>query len=222
MTRLLLCILFLTSLAFADDMRPAARTKYQQGLSAYQAKRYPDAIESFKAAYALDARPEILFAWAQAVRLSGDCDSAVPLYRKVLADTTAAKREPIQALIDKCQPAPPPAVAAPALPPERPPFYRDVLGDVLVGAGVVAVGTGVTLLILSGASKDATTYDGFADQVDTAHKRRVFGGIVLGVGVGLTTAGILRWVFRSSPKDAPALTFYRSGGATFFAIAGDL
>jgi len=207
MIRLFLCILFVTSLARADDMRPKARAKYQQGLSAFQAKRYTRAIASFKAAYALDARPEILFAWAQATRLSGDCEAAVPLYRKVLADTPSAKREPIQALIDKCQPPPPPATVPAATPPprpERPPFYKDVPGDVLFGTGVVAAGTGVTLVVLS----------------DTSGTQRTIGYVALSAGVGLATAGVLRWIFRSPPTpDAPAVTLFHGGGATIVGLS---
>src|SRR5205823_4412560 len=47
-------------------------------------KDYGAALAELRAGYALDARREFLFAEAQALRLGGDCKSAVPLYQQFL------------------------------------------------------------------------------------------------------------------------------------------
>ncbi len=234
MTRAAVVALFLLAgAARADDMRPVARDKFQEGLAAYEAKRYPEAIAAFRAAYVTDPRPDILFAWAQSERLSGHCEAAMPLYEKLLEQSQGdAQRSAVRALLDKCaaERAPAPAAAVTAVAPpadERPPFYTDVLGDVLVGSGVIAAGTGVALFVLSGKARDdaaqARTYDDFAAGMSTANSRRLFGSIALAAGVGLTTAGVLRFVLRPAPREEiPKVTFFRSDGATFVALTGDL
>src|SRR5262245_50856168 len=71
--------------AVADRaLAPAAREHVDRGLEAYGDKRYLDAIRELEAAYRIDPRREILFNWAQAERLSGDCEAAIPLYEKFL------------------------------------------------------------------------------------------------------------------------------------------
>ncbi|HKA88366.1 MAG TPA: hypothetical protein VKE22_11915 [Haliangiales bacterium] len=235
MRRLILAVLLLAGAARADDMRPAARDKFNEGLIAYEAKRYPEAIAAFREAYMSDPRPDILFAWAQAERLSGNCEGATPLYRKLLEQSQGdAQRAAVRELLDKCEAeraaAPAAAIAVVAPPPaerETPPFYTDALGDTLVGAGIVAAGTGVTLFVLAGKAHDdamaSRTYDEFSAGLSTANNRRLFGSIALAAGVGLTTAGVLRWVLRPAPREEiPKVTFFRSDGATFVALTGDL
>ena len=58
------------------DMPAAQRALYDAGLGAYARKDYPVAIAAFEQALAIEDRPEIVFALAQAVRLSGDCPRA--------------------------------------------------------------------------------------------------------------------------------------------------
>src|SRR5690349_14134644 len=68
----------------AQAMKPEAEVRFERGLEYYKLKEYEAAIQEFEAAYAIDARPEILFSMAQAERLSGDCESAVLLYHRFL------------------------------------------------------------------------------------------------------------------------------------------
>jgi hypothetical protein len=70
----------------SPPMRRAAKAHLERGLRHYEAKRYDDAIREFRDGYAIDERPEFLFAMAQAERLSGDCASAVDLYRRFLTE----------------------------------------------------------------------------------------------------------------------------------------
>jgi serine/threonine protein kinase len=55
---------------------PAAVPHVRVGTEAYQSGRYADAVDAFEKAYALSARPEIVFNLAQAHRMSGDVAGA--------------------------------------------------------------------------------------------------------------------------------------------------
>src|SRR6266540_6496126 len=71
-------------------IKPEAKARFGRGLDYYKMKEYEAAIAEFEAAYAIDPRNEILFAQAQAERLSGDCASAVVLYRHFLENNPPA------------------------------------------------------------------------------------------------------------------------------------
>jgi tetratricopeptide (TPR) repeat protein len=83
----LAAVLATPAVALADDpiRDPEARAAFERGLDLFKDKQYQRAIDAFQSAYEIDPDPRILFAWAQAERLSGDCASAVVLYEKFLA-----------------------------------------------------------------------------------------------------------------------------------------
>jgi tetratricopeptide (TPR) repeat protein len=91
----------------ADDdrpIKPEAKARYKRGLEYYKMKEYEAAISEFEAAYAIDPRNEIMFAQAQAERLSGDCASAVVLYRRFLeTNPPAVHAEAARTSLDKCE-----------------------------------------------------------------------------------------------------------------------
>jgi tetratricopeptide (TPR) repeat protein len=225
-----------------SSLPPAARAEFDAGLRAYDAKRYEEAIAAFRAAYEAAPRRQLLFAWAQAERLSGDCPSAITLYRKFLHEQPpSSEAEKASLHLARCEqalatrPAPPdeptaaataqdapshasPAPPRPASPPPAPaqridsatadrrsqssPFYADVLADVLVGAGVAALGVGTAMLVAATAAdsdaQDASSYRAFGDAKDTASQRRWIGAAGLVVGASLVTVGIVRWVGHDS------------------------
>jgi tetratricopeptide (TPR) repeat protein len=81
-------ILFVTaSLARAQTPSPKeqADAAAKQAEARFQSADYGGAVESFKAAYALDPDPGYLFDIAQAYRLAGDCTNAADYYRRLLA-----------------------------------------------------------------------------------------------------------------------------------------
>jgi hypothetical protein len=81
-----------------------AQGHLNRGLSLFQGKEYEGAINEFKAGYLLEPRPVFLFAWAQAERLSGDCQSAVVLYRKFLDEgPPEAQATAAQANLARCE-----------------------------------------------------------------------------------------------------------------------
>lgn len=89
-----------------EVMRPDARRHYEAGLTAYAAKDFASARLELDAAYALDPRPEILFAWAQAARLQGDCAAARGLFERFNATgPPEAQVQAAELAMAKCQEA---------------------------------------------------------------------------------------------------------------------
>lgn len=78
---ILAVVLCFCSPAQADDFR----THYELAVALYRAQKYEAAIPEFKAAYALDPRPELLFNVAQSCRKSGHPGEAVEFYERYLA-----------------------------------------------------------------------------------------------------------------------------------------
>ncbi|MEA2699210.1 MAG: hypothetical protein QOI66_3481, partial [Myxococcales bacterium] len=177
------------------------------------AKKYPAAIQELEAGYALDPRREFLFAEAQAQRLAGDCQRAVPLYQRFLAtEPSALQASAAQVGLARCAqqmatatPTPPAGSAGPSptVPPPAPPApappplqarYRDPLGGALLGAGVIGLGVGAGFLIGSlTASNNATTYDDYNRQRATIERRWNIGVVGLTSGALLTGTAIYRY-----------------------------
>lgn len=64
---------------------PETRGHIDAGLAKYDRGDYNAAIIELEAAYRLDPQPRFLFAIAQAKRLAGHCDEALPMYEHYLA-----------------------------------------------------------------------------------------------------------------------------------------
>jgi len=188
----LLCV---ASLTWADaklpPMAPEAKAHLEKGLRAYDVQSYAEAIDEFRAGYQIDARPEFLYALAQAERLSGDCKGAMEAYRSFLRTSPSSRQEAsakknlqrcaheleaAAAAASAAQPPPPPegpaepaaeraAVPPPTEPPPRSPYYRDVLGGVALGLGLGAVAAGGALWGIGEGQianvNAATRYDDF-------------------------------------------------------------
>ena len=211
----------LTVSAPAGAIDPEAKEHLERGLAGYTAKDYAGAIKDLRLAYALDPRPEILFAWAQAERLYGRCSQASKLYDRFLKSKPSAQQAAAARTgIERCegqpdttpadpedveQPAPQPAqeqpeqpAAAAAAPPPPPPTRPrvDAVGISLLGVGVAlgAVGGG---LLGAGESKakelgDVATYDEYADGSGPVRTLRIAGGVLAGIGGALIVGGIVK------------------------------
>ena len=196
-----------------DGLAPEARDRYQAGLTAYEARDFQAAARDFAAAYALDPRREILFAEAQATRLSGDCPAATRLFERFLATAPPAQQvEATRLALARCQAAPPesPPIAARPAPPAagpmvappapRPPrWYHDRLALALAGAGVVAIGAGAALLA-SATARDAEagaarTFDAYRARRASAETRWRWGALGVVTGSALFAAGAGRFVW---------------------------
>jgi hypothetical protein len=217
-------------------MSDEARVHYDRGIELFTAKDYAGAILELGAGYAIEPRREFLFAEAQAFRLEGDCQSAVPLYQEFLTrDPTAAQINATQIALARCAqqlattkppavaatPAPPPPslpVPPPSPPPLRSPppqpppapsaWYRDTLGDVLLGAGVVGLATGAAFMIASASARDAAdqsaTYPDYSQHFATAESRRDFAIGSLVAGAALGGAALFRFVQVRRREHAPS------------------
>lgn len=199
-TFLVLALVLGTTTAHAE-LAPAAKVRLDAGLARYSAGQYESAIVEFEAAFEIDPEPSLLFTWAQAERLAGHCDQAVPRYRRFIAS------KPSQAAIDLanngislCEsqrtggggPPPPPP------PPPRSergglPWYKNPAGGAVIG-GVACLGVSVGFFLASNGNRDradhATTSDVFDDYLDVATTQRRIGVTFLVVGAGLLGGGI--------------------------------
>ncbi|HZO14097.1 MAG TPA: hypothetical protein VFB62_12585 [Polyangiaceae bacterium] len=220
--------LFSSVAAAADTLAPAAQKHLNRGIAEYSARHYEAAIRHFRAAYDIDPKPEVLFAWAQAERLSGDCASAITLYRRFLEQNPAAEEEQQAAVhLARCEralattPTPPPAPApppprraprpkTPSKPTESEPWYADALGGVLFAGGIAAAGVGAGLLIVAqlkeGDADGAATYGQYDEQLTEVDRFRIGGAIALGTGAALLVAAVVRYATRGSEVQARAYT----------------
>ncbi|MEM9487919.1 MAG: hypothetical protein AAGC55_02180 [Myxococcota bacterium] len=102
LTAALVLLVTLLGTAHGDDSKRAE--KYlERAVEFYRYGRYASAAIEFSKAYRLKADPPILFAWAQAERLDGNCKKASKLYRRFIA--TAPPQSDIdaaQSFIEKC------------------------------------------------------------------------------------------------------------------------
>jgi tetratricopeptide (TPR) repeat protein len=201
-------------------MSQSAREHYDRGLALYGDKDYAGAITELEAGYAIDPRREFLFAEAQALRLNGDCKSAVPLYKKFLdsgpddvqtnaahialgrcaeqmASTPALVAAPAAGVVKTPATAVAATMPAPHAPP--PPWYQDVAGGVLLGGGAaaLAIGTAFTFAALSArddANQSSSTYADYAHHWATARERSHVAIGAFAVGTAFTGAAIYRYL----------------------------
>jgi tetratricopeptide (TPR) repeat protein len=208
----------------AEPVAPAtaakARALFEQGIARFGARDFEDAIAAFEASYKLDPRPEVLFSLAQAERQSGDCPTAVALYRKFLAtDPPARHADAARDGIGKCEralasrpldvaapePAAPEQASAPgptpvpAPPPTSSPApraaWRTPVGLALLGGGALGLGGGAALFVAArkaaGEADDAARYDDYVARMDRAESRQRLAFIVGGAGAALVATGAI-------------------------------
>ena len=119
MRRIAIAVLLASRVAAAAPSE--AERLYKDGQTAYDDKRYDDAITAWSKSYELSHLPGLVFNLAQAYRLHGDCDKAVETYQKFLdLDPKSKQRAAAEGFLHELQPChvePPP----PELPPTPPP-----------------------------------------------------------------------------------------------------
>lgn len=163
---------------------PAEPDHLAAGVDAYGARDYERAVAEFQAAYAASASADALFGWAQAERLSGDCPSAVVLYRRLLEGTLApAQQAAAQQNLERCERA---LGTSPAL----------------AGPTAAAPAAATTTPSTSASSGDAPATSAGAPARDgTAWYRDTWGGVLTGTGVGLLAVA---WGFHVSAQGVRA------------------
>ncbi|HEX6838336.1 MAG TPA: tetratricopeptide repeat protein, partial [Polyangia bacterium] len=95
-----------------------ARRHLQRGNTLYQQGRYDEAVAELQAGYALDPRPDFLYAIGQAERKRGDCNAAIRYYQQYV-NTGQSPQRTVAVLmqIDRCKEE---LAAAPATPSKAP------------------------------------------------------------------------------------------------------
>jgi tetratricopeptide (TPR) repeat protein len=206
----------------------AASDLVKRGLAEYKAGKYAASAATLEKAYKLDPKPETLFAWAQAERLLGDCEAAIPLYKKLLeqtADLNAGKLVRENLALCEPEPAPEPAVVEPPAPepePVREPEARPEplppppakiiehrgpggLAISLIAAGALGIGVGGGFFIASNASADAAgrarTVEDYEDLRAKADSQRTISLVAGGAGVALLAVGIVQAIRHAGPHE---------------------
>jgi tetratricopeptide (TPR) repeat protein len=222
------------AIAFADPQSDA-RAHIQKATALHGEAKFAEALEELKRAFALDPKPELLYAMGQVHVQLGDCAQAIVFYERYLdtkpaAGPSAATREAIESCKSAPPPEPPPEPQptppppAPVAQPVASPWYEDVIGDALVGGGVVS---GVLSIVfyrqMSAKLEDAesaTTYEGHqAARADAASKRNV--SLVFGIsGVALVGAGVTRYMLRDTGERPRKVTVAPTTGGGVIAVTG--
>ncbi len=163
----------------------SAKAHFARGKAAEKAGQFAQAADEFEAAYALDPRPEMLFNIGQAFLLAGAKAEALSYFQRYLEAQpdgagAAEARKQVAALGKEVTPAPKPEPAAPAAPAPAPapavavagapvsvtvepieqpasPRLR-IAGLATAGAGLVALGFGVTFALDARSDADQLTH----------------------------------------------------------------
>jgi hypothetical protein len=193
-----------------------------RAITAEAQREFMLASDAFGEAYVATGRPVFVYARAQALRLAGRCDLAVPYYDEFLAKTPtkadtpeadAALQKAIQeakANRNRCTASEPPRTVPPPkvdptppadgpTPPDGPrrQWVRDPAGGVLVALGGVAGIIGATLIGFAatrdGSAGSAGTEGEYVHRKGAARIQHRVGIAVAAVGGAMLVAGITRW-----------------------------
>lgn len=186
---------------------------------AYQAGDFERAATEIQRAYELSPSPDLLFPWAQAERQSGDCNAAIRLYARYLAEepgeTTAdLARDHIETCVGileqerAAERAKVRAETTRSVNEDRA-WIRDPIGGALVGGGVVFTGAGVGMMIgarsmmIDALESDHASYASESGRAVTVDRLGIAG---LSVGAALVVGGVVRYVLvhRSTRREKTA------------------
>jgi tetratricopeptide (TPR) repeat protein len=206
-------LLLASPVASAVPKDGKARAAFDEGIAAYQKQDYAGAADAFGRSYKLEADLETLFAWAQAERQQDHCDKASELYEKLLAAklpdenrrVVSEKLEECKKILAAAAPPPEPTPEDPKPMPEPPvdkgpegkSRFKDPLGGVLLGTGVVGLAVGgYFLMSAKSADSDAKSATNYFEaerlSADAESKGRT-GVIVAIAGGALMAASIVRY-----------------------------
>lgn len=240
--------LFAQTTAHADksedtELKMEAEKHFNLALGHYEAKEFADAARELAQAHAIDPRTSILFAWAQAERLSGNCEKATELYhqlrRKSLPDQD---RLGVLEGLERCgafEQADRKKAAAVAKAEEESerarnlagsPWYSDWVGDTLLVSGFISLGVGASYWRVSSTEgSDAKSAFGYEEHLaleTRAREHRTVSILALAAGGSLIVGSIARYIMRDDgservPQRAPVTTWLTKGGGGI-AIGGSL
>ena len=113
----LLLVLMVGTPSRAADQTAAAREAFSEGSRLFDVGEYGKALDSFKRAYLLDAKPGLLFNIASCHRKLGHRDEAIEFYERYLDKVPdGPDRDEIEKLVATLKSSPPPAAVTDAPP----------------------------------------------------------------------------------------------------------
>jgi|GEM_PF-2477770 len=200
---------------------PKALAHVEAATSAWQIGDYETAATHLKSAYAIEQRPELLYAWATVERHAGHHKVAAGLYeayveqepnspsageaRAHIVELRALAGEPIpppeivkpsedDGTTDESTPPPPPDTDDDAAPS---PLKGEKLAPALIGAGAaVAIAGGVLMGVAQARvtdSANAPTEDAYFSELDAGRSLYYGGAATLGVGGLIVLGGVIRY-----------------------------
>jgi len=239
--------------ALADDAaKKEAQVHIDKASEHHKSGRYQQALDELTTAYSLDPQPGLLYAIAQVHVKLGRCTLAVTFYQRFVDShpgdgPTSAAHEAIAAckqtgdtVVGPANPPPPPpdphANPNPPDPPPLPPapvvtptpadrvWYRDAIGDALVGGGVV-LGVVGTIVYANAAGKlddadRATSYQAQQALVDSAHSNRTVSIVVFVGAAGLIGAGIYHYIRHADAVSSTSVGVTPTGGGGLVTFGG--
>jgi hypothetical protein len=185
---------------------PAAWRLYRRGLDHFNAGRYGDAVDDFRASYDVTPSPGLLYNVAQALRLGGDCAGARKAYDEFLATNPPEKiRRRTEARLAELKgcasgPTQPPALAA------RPPPISSLPPSFAISSGAPASKGGARTASRSFSRRRAGGIASSAAALVFAAA-----GVYFGVSAGAASDDVSRAVNEARPWDATSMAREREG-----------
>lgn len=219
--RALVLLLVLAPAVVHADAKSEAQVHIDAATTLFDEGKAAEAIVHLKDAFALDPRPEILYALGQAHAALGQCANARTFYTRY-ADASPRDAMLARDAANACKDAPPVVVKPPPIepPPPAPPrvhrrWHGDTLGLVIAGAGLVVMGVGGFELSASRSAHDdaaaAATYDDFLAHLDESKSKRTLSLGLFAVGGTVVLTGIIHMILHTRTLEPPALTVTTTG-----------
>lgn len=209
--------------AEADNKKALAGQLFELAIEEYKAKQYDAAAASLAKSYALDPRPDSLYALAQAERLDGNCKDAVVHYQQLLDTAKDDKtKSAVKANIELCReieagetPAVVPVEDAKAVEQRDAPTIEirtvvrterksDAVTIAAFAVGGTSLGGSVALFLMSRSTRSdadrATTLDDYNDLYDRSARLRWMSYAAAGLGVSLVSYAVVRLVTGGDDK----------------------
>jgi len=229
--------------AAADDAKKA-RELFDKGIAEYKAAHYEQAAALLAASYAYAAKPDALFAQAQAERLAGHCDRAIEHYQQVLAQSKDAKTtRAVEAKLALCpQPEPEPEPPKPVVvvepvqprvdiePPRvvtrtvvRDTRHTDKLAAFMAASGGISLGVSVGFFLAARSTSDdagrARTLDASNELYDRAARERLVSYVTGGVGVAMVGFAAYRWITGGGSATTKEVAIVPAHGGTMLSLS---
>ena len=181
-----------------------AEKHFNLALKHYESEDYKKAAKELGLAHGIDPRTNILFAWAQAERLAGDCDKATKLYHRLRkSDLADQDRLGVLEGLERCgafEQADKAQEKVEKLARAGTPWYSDWIGDTLLVSGIVGLGVGASFWQISSTEKDdamkAFVYETHQDLESRAKTHRQVSILAFSVGGALIAGSIARYMTR--------------------------